>query len=641
MGATMALVCGIVGGWWPGSRDERSTHLQAGIDSLAHRGPDDRGAVTMSIGGGSLALGHTRLSVIDLSAAGHQPMLAADGRYSISYNGEIYNYRELRTELRALGHDFASDSDTEVLLTAWRAWGVACLPRLCGMFAFAVVDTERERLTCVRDAFGIKPLYYHASRDGLVFASEISALLKLMRETPRLDHQRAYEYLVYGRYDTGRSSFFEGIHHLQPGHTLSVELAGGGRSEESRWWSPGTDESGDGVAFAEASTGLRERFLRSVRLHLRSDVPLGAAVSGGIDSSAVACAMRWVEPDIPISTFSFVARGTTVDEEPWVDLVNEHIGAVAHKIVISPGELARDLDDMIRAQGEPFGSTSIYAQYRVYRAAKDHGITVTLDGQGADELLAGYHGYPAARMESLVRRGRLTDLLRFMEAWARFPGRSRTQAALNLASLFVPEAWRARAYRALGRSPEPAWLDADRLREAGVHVGPPAPVPSGRDSGRSLAIALRHAMSGDGLAALLRHGDRNAMRWSIESRVPFLTTELAEFALGLPERYLVSEGGQTKHLFRHAMRGIVPDAILDRRDKIGFQTPEVAWLRLLGDDLLEWVESAEELPFLRAARCRDEVRRLVDGRTSLSGPVWRLLNYCRWWQLRGAGGATA
>jgi asparagine synthase (glutamine-hydrolysing) len=424
-------MCGILGTFTHHPLPDQDQRLQSALAALHHRGPDDRGLESFDAVGGRLSLGHARLSIIDLSPGGHQPMHSPTGRYTIVFNGEIYNYRELRQELRALGHAFHTDSDTEVLLATWAQWGTQGLRRLTGMFAFAVYDREARTLTLVRDAFGIKPLFYRIDGGALCFSSEVPSLLELLPAKPELNLQRAYNYLVWGQYDNGSDTFYQGIHHLSPGHWLRIDLqqlAVYRPTDQSvRWWWPSIEERTD-LSFEDAAAQLREMFLNSVRLHLRSDVPVGAALSGGVDSSAVVCAMRYLEPDMPIHTFSFVARGSSVDEEAWVDIVNTQVGAIAHKIVVSPEELALDLDDMIRAQGEPFGGTSIYAQYRVFKAAREAGIVVTLDGQGADELLAGYNGYPHGYLRSLLDERRYLEIPAFLSAWANWPGRGGKRA---------------------------------------------------------------------------------------------------------------------------------------------------------------------------------------------------------------------
>lgn len=617
-------------------RFDMSARLVEAQAALHHRGPDDRGLESFSISQGNdlppveLTLGHTRLSIIDLTPGGHQPMHSGDGRFTIVFNGEIYNYRELRQELKALSYSFRTDSDTEVLLAAWAHWGIDGLRRLTGMFAFAVYDRRDESLTLVRDAFGIKPLFYQQDASGFRFASEIPALLCLLETEPNLNYQRAYDYLVFGSYDNAADTFYQGIHHLLPGHWLRVDLKNYLVGEAQRWWWPSIKERTD-LSFDDAAVQLREMFLKNVRLHLRSDVAVGAALSGGVDSSAVVCAMRHLEPDMPIHTFSYVARGSSGDEEKWVDIVNAHVGAIAHKVVVEPHELANDLNDMIRAQGEPFGGTSIYAQYRVFKAAREAGIVVTLDGQGADEMLAGYQGYPHAYIRSLLERHRYLEVPAFLRAWAQWPGRGHKRAALMLGAALTPKPLRTFARSLIGPNAAPEWLDDEWLQNKGVVSGYPLPNDmTAEGEGRRLIEQLRAALTGSGMASLLRHGDRNAMRWSIESRVPFLTTDLAEFLFSLPEAYLLSPEGETKHVFRAAMRGLVPDAILDRKDKIGFQTPEKDWIHQHGAQVEKWLSTLDEVDFMSREACLAEVENLVGGKKRFDYQAWRFINFGRW-----------
>lgn len=629
-------MCGIAGGVWCHGQTGLDARLNTALDCLKHRGPNDRG-LTMHISGASqIGLGQTRLSVIDLSTGGHQPMLAADGSLAIVFNGEIYNYRELREQLRAAGHIFASASDTEVLLTAWAHWGQACLLRLEGMFAFVVHDRKAGTLTCVRDAFGIKPLFIAHEDDEFVFASEMRALLALRTTKPQPDLQRSYDYLANGRYDNNDRTFVAGVRHLLPGTILEIDLAGKRLPRSETWWRPPIVQTSI-LSFDDAAEAVREQFLANIRLHLRSDVPLGVALSGGIDSSTVVAAMRYVEPEMPIHTFSYIAESSDVSEEAWVDLVNAYTGAVPHKVTTSADDLLRDLDAIVDAQGEPFGSTSIYAQYRVYQLAKENGITVTLDGQGADELLAGYSGYPGLRMLSLYERGRLGKMHSFASQWARWPGRSYRQALMLFANALVPDNFYEGARLLVGRNSRRDWLDTPKLAEAGVTLAVERYGLAPQARQRRVVENLAHSLQVDGIPRLLRHGDRNSMAFSIESRVPFLTLPMAELLLSLPENYLISDTGETKSVFRAAMRGIVPNAILDRRDKIGFETPEKQWLLAIAPKLRQWLQASAAIPFLDRTALLKSFDAIVDGKAPFSWQLWRWVNYARWYELQGFG----
>jgi len=623
-------MCGIVG-VLSQANSELDDKLSVALETLSHRGPDNSQFEVYLIPSMKrlLSLGHARLSIVDLTVAGNQPMHSMDARFTIVFNGEIYNYRELRAELIREGCVFKTDSDTEVLLSAWSCWGKACLPRLTGMFAIGVYDRKNQTLTCVRDAFGIKPFYYSSCRETFAFASELPALLKLLPVKPPLNWQRAYDYLVHGVYDSGSDTFFSGVCQLPPGHWLEINIATGELIRLERWWRPVITERNE-VNFDDAAEIVKEKFLNSIRMHLRSDVPLGAALSGGVDSSAVVCAMRHVAPDYPIHTFSYIAAGNSINEEKWVDLVNRHVAADAHKVLVTPQELARDLDDMICTQGEPFGSMSIYAQYRVYQLAKENGITVTLDGQGADEMLGGYIGFPGERIRSLLDEGNLSQAWDYLRHWARWPGRSMAmglKAALAECTNGIPhELMR----MAAGLNKVPDWIDSRVAQDMGLAGRVKRFHSTEYANGRRMAAQMINMLTQHGLPGLLRHGDRNSMRFSVESRVPFLTLDQVEFALSLPEHFLVSQEGETKHVFRRAMQGIVPNEILLRKDKIGFEPPEKEWLISIADQAREWLREDMKIPFIRRGALLAEFEDVIAGRRPFSWQVWRWINFYRW-----------
>ena len=458
-----------------------------------------------------------------------------------------------------------------------------------------------------------------------------------MRNRPfEPDLQRSYDYLVHGDYDSQERSFLKGVKHLPPGSFLEVDVTSKNRSRPTTWWRVPTAETK--LSFPDAAAALREQFLSSINFHLRSDVPVGMALSGGIDSSAIVCAVRHLAPDIPIHTFSYIADDSRLSEEKWVDLVNEKVRAIPHKVRVTGDDLMRDLDRLIAIQGEPFGSTSIYAQHRIYQLAKENGITVTLDGQGADELLAGYSGYPGQRLLSLFESRRFLAMHRFARSWAAWPNRSYWQAFMYLGKVVFPDSIYRYARKSLGRDFEPAWLKTNLLREAGVEFRE-ARMPFRRDYRQRRVIEqLAHSLQIRGLPHLLRQGDRNSMAFSIESRVPFLTAQMAELLLSLPEHYLIAESGETKSVFRAAMRGIVPDAILNRRDKIGLATPEREWFLQGGQGMRKWFRDGDSIPFINRNELAAAFDAILDGKVPFSWQAWRWVNYIRWYGAQGFNG---
>jgi asparagine synthase (glutamine-hydrolysing) len=623
-------MCGIAGVMGAGQASNDACALA--LDAMDHRGPDDRGSRVLDVDGTRVWLGQTRLAIIDLSPGGLQPMSFADERYWIVFNGEIYNYRELREELRAQGVAFRTESDTEVLLASWAAWGEQAIPRLRGMFAFAVLDRHRGELVCARDAFGIKPFYFGTSGETWAFASEPTVVADLLGVKRRLNDQRLFEYLTFGASDRIGSTAFADVQSLPPGHVMRMELSDTTRTTSSRrWWNPSLEERR--VPRAEAVETVREMFLQNIRLHLRSDVPLAVALSGGIDSSGITCGVRSVVGDAELHTFSYVSSDDAQSEARWVDSVNAHVGARPHRVVIGQDDLVRDIDDVIRALGEPFGSTSIYAQYRIFQAVREQGFTVTLDGQGADEIFGGYVGYPDFRMLSMLRRGDLIGMYRFLQAWGTEPDRSRKGVLRGVAAALAGDDVRRIVGARFEARQLPAWVDRSYVRDRGLRARALPRARADWRPGRDLASRLYKAISHGELATLLRHGDRTAMRWSIESRTPFLTTDLAEYALSLPESYLVSPQGTTKSVLREALTGLVPADVLARRDKLGFATPESQWLRNLRPVLGTWLDDVDMLPMLDPTATRRFVTEALDQQRPLSGSVWRILCAIRWARL--------
>lgn len=534
-------MCGIAGFWGPPD----GALLRAMTDILRHRGPDDEGYFESP----GISLGHRRLAIIDL-AGGHQPIANEDGQIQLAYNGEIYNFRELRNELLGLGHRFATESDSEVIVHAYEAWGVDAFARLNGMWAVALADLRAGRLVLSRDHFGIKPLYYARSGDRWIFGSEIKALLQdpALRTAP--DEQALFEYLAYGLHDHRDATFFTGIQRL-PQASYAVIEAGNMRVE--RYWQPSFGR--DGAMTPAAFAGL---FERAIARRLVADVPVGACLSGGLDSSAIVTVLsdllRRDAADAGslgerIQTFSAVFEGESIDERSFIEEAVAASGASSEYVRPTASDFLREVTDLVWFQEEPQVSTGPYAQWCVLREASRR-VKVVLDGQGGDELLAGYVPYHLVYLRQLLRQRRLGACLR--EAWAardllRPLLTRRRRGPVQWRRLLRPE-FLARVKPARDqRSP-------DRLKER-----------------------LWQDLSQYSLPALLRYEDRNSMAHSVESRVPWLDPQLVAAILALPEEAIIHQGWN-RAILRQALAGVLPERIRTRRWKVGFTTPEARWL---------------------------------------------------------------
>lgn len=622
-------LCGFVGKYSPSATSPSDPVLKSAMSSIAHRGPDSSGNTREITTNGTLVLGFKRLAIIDLSDSASQPFQSTDEKFTLTFNGEIYNYLELRKELITRGYKFRTDSDTEVLLAAWREWGKESLNKLIGMFSFVIHDKFENSLYCARDAFGIKPLYYCHSGDSFSFASEIEAIRIISGKKLTINNEVAQEYLIYGRYDLSQETFFDGVFSLSAGCLLKVDLKPNKIDiQTERWWNPPIKDWRD-LGLADAIESLREEFLNSVRLHLRSDVKIAIALSGGLDSAAIVGAIRFLEPDLEINTFSYLADSSEINESFWIRKVNEQVQAKNHLIQISPGDFARDVDELIKAQGEPFSSTSVYAQYRVFQAVRQSGTTVLLEGQGADELFAGYYGYPEARMRSMLENHQVSEMLQFFVQWGRLPNRSRTQLLKSLLKQSENPFVRTIVSNLKLQTTAPDFFVSDFKS-----------IPKTKDylaneiwRGRKLHQRILQEQTSGTLSPLLRHSDRNSMHWSIESRVPFLTPGLSTLGLNVPENYLVSNSGETKHLLRLALKGIVDQEVIDRKDKIGFETPKDEWMAKLISRKSDVLDGAIDIDFLDSEKSRKFLLSESTGDSRQINLKWRLFNLIRWKQL--------
>jgi asparagine synthase (glutamine-hydrolysing) len=594
------------------------------IDIVAHRGPDGQGWETHETAAGLLSLGHRRLAIIAPDASGAQPMGYGDCR--IVYNGEIYNYRELRDELTRLGFAFRTASDTEVLLAAYAAWGVACTDRLNGMFAFVLYDAGRQILFAARDRFGIKPLYLRSDDGGLAFASEIKQFTVLRGFTARLNHRRAADFLAAGIFDHTAETLFAGITQLRGGERVVLDLARwrcGDPIPVERWYHLPRAEGLD-LAMGEAADRFRDLLQDSIRLRLRADVPVGSCLSGGLDSSAIVCLMRELlrgAPDARRHTVSCVFDDPGLDERSYVEAVLQSAEVIGHYVSPSADALRAGMEQLAWYHDEPFGSTTIFAQWAVFAEASRQGIRVMLDGQGADELLGGYHGMLGAGIGSLIVAGALGDAVRETRAIRRRHGTSLLRLAAITAASLSPA-------RFLG---PPNWL-APRLATAAettIH----AFFHGERQGGETpLGALCRQQLLVSSIPQLLHYEDRNSMAHSVEARLPFLDYRLAEFCIRLGAHHKLVDG-ETKAVLREALAGILPEKVRRRQDKLGFPTPETRWLR---GDLRNWLKSGIEETIalypecFDAARLRQRMAASLDRPGRLDPALWRIFSFGAW-----------
>ncbi|HET6253847.1 MAG TPA: asparagine synthase (glutamine-hydrolyzing) [Puia sp.] len=562
-------MCGIAGILSTDPGNITLERLRSMTDALAHRGPDGEGRWLDPAG--LAALGNRRLSIIDLSPAGAQPMSYLD-RYVITHNGEVYNYPELRSTLQSKGYSFDSRADTEVILAAYDCYGHDCVRHFDGMFAFALWDRQEKTLFLARDRFGEKPLFLYQDETQFLFASEMKALWAA--GVPKtINPPMLFNFITIGYTQNPANpaeTFYKGITKL-PARSFLYYHPLSGKKEIHRYWEPlasnGKSEAG------KKESAVREEFdallSASIQRRLRSDVAVGASLSGGLDSSAiVARTLRILDrPDppnpfttfsafFPFTTFSAVFPGFEKDETRFIRQVTRHLNLTNYPITPTADDLIRDLARLAAQQEEPFQSSSIYAQYRVYSLAARHGVKVLLDGQGADELLAGYPKY-------------------FTWYWRERYGSNRLIAWLpNKAAAF-------RRRDRIAQQHANRDLSNDFIRESGIsyyHLPP---------FNRLNDVLYYNALT-NGLEELLRYADRNSMAHGVEIRLPFLDHRLAEFLFSLPARFKIREGW-TKWLLRITTGTALPPEIVWRKDKIGYEPPQYQWMTnpILQDQIRE------------------------------------------------------
>lgn len=624
-------MCGIAGIVYKQQNPLRN-EIKAMTDTLSHRGPDGEGFYF----GENFVFGHRRLAIIDLSPLGHQPMIYKRGNeeYVIVFNGEIYNYVELREELRTYGYIFNTNTDTEVILASYDMWGSDCLKKFNGMWSFVIFDRVKNILFGSRDRFGVKPFYYINNSKVFAFASEIKALLKLPYQKAELDEDILFDYLLLG-YEEQDNSIFKGVYELYPSNAFILNLDDFSFREWRYYELAYIDkyEKFDEKQLWKYREEVKELIFNAVKLRLRSDVPVGSCLSGGLDSSTIVCVINEIikketVPQVGFKQNVFTAtyEDKSVDESKYAEAVVKHTQTEWHLTYPTAEKLINDLEDLIYYQEIPFGSTSIFAQYSVMRLAKEKGVKVLLDGQGGDELFTGYTGYyPVFYREILMN----FDLIKFyheLKNIKNFPVSIKNLTLIffrNFIAQTIPDRLVAIFYLLLTNRAK--YFHRDFLSKFKYRIEKYV-----EELPKTLNQQLHQYITGKNLKTLLRYEDRNSMRFSIESRTPFADDiSLIEYLFKMPSTYKIYNGW-SKYILREAMKGIIPEKVRLRTDKVGFATPEKNWLLSKRDFIEDVLNSNKELikNYLNLDRL---IRDYSSGEIFKEGFfLWRVINFIIW-----------
>jgi asparagine synthase (glutamine-hydrolysing) len=636
-------------------------HINLMCDILKHRGPDDEGFIGVDLqqgivhslvgkqssvsgrsiekfnGSARLFLGHRRLSILDVSPAGHQPMADKDENVWIVFNGEIYNYVELKQELIKKGYSFRTSCDTEVLLYSYLEWGTGCLEKFNGMWAFVMYDKRKNMLWGSRDRFGVKPMYYYRRNGYFVFASEAKAIVGLPFVDRKINEAVAFEYLVHG-VNNPDQGHFEGLEELKPATAFSLDLLDGSfkswpyyHLETTAKW-----ERFDEKKFVTINETCRELVFNAVRLRLRSDVPVGSCLSGGMDSSAIVCIVNDYLTKENIQSvgerqkvFTACYEDKRIDESKWAKIVVDATKTDWHRTFPDTKTFLEDMDDLVYSQDVPFGSTSIYAQYCVMKLARENGVKVLLDGQGGDELFTGYTHYYANFFMELFRHGAVRTLGTELRHRRNSPVTALLYRLL-LYSLIKRPAYDmlppfAKYYYYLFVNPITRYVGGDFVRKNKLTV--PTQTSTALFSLNEMLVYMMNV----NLPELLRYEDRNSMRFSIESRTPFADDkDLIAYTFSIPSIYKI-HNGWNKYLLRRAVSAVVPQEIVKRTDKIGFATPEYQWMVGLKDEILSAMKSDGLDHFLDYNKLSGDWDSLVRGQKKVGITIlWRYINFALW-----------
>jgi len=650
-------MCGIAGIYNFKGEKIDTIILRNMCDIEKHRGPDDEGYVLINTknnlleerqgidtnvevkkglkiieeenkGGFNLGFGSRRLSIIDLSSNAHQPMCNEDGNIWITYNGEIYNYLEIMDYLKVKGHRFRSNSDVEVIIHLYEERGEECLKEFNGMFAFAIWDVRKKKLFCARDRFGIKPFYYYLDKDKFIFASEIKAIFenKKIKRIPNDDV--IFKYLNDNYIPYFEETFFANVKQLPPAHYLVIDING---FRVVRWWD--IPDLSLHIEYKDALIKFYELFEDSIRLRLRSDVPIGTCLSGGLDSSSIVCVLNNLlkrqTTNFSQKAFSSCFENKNFDEREYINQVVEKTNIKNFYTFPDEKKLFNELPKIIWHQDEPFVSTSIFAQWEVMKLAKSNDVVVLLDGQGGDELLAGYHGYYYSFFADLIRNFKIVKLIKEISLYNKYHKYSILDALIRATLYALPFGFKKSFKEILYKKQNyHSWLNIDvrKLIDNRWEL-----------ASKFKGILKKHLYVNlvSYLPSLLRFEDRNSMAFSLESRLPFLDFRLVEFVFSLENSTKINDG-MTKVILRDSLKEILPEKVRLRKDKMAFVTPESIWFKTTLKDKIKDIILSEEFKrrgYINQDKIRVEFEKYCNNEKEITNEVWRWVNFELWYRI--------
>lgn len=583
------------------------------------------------------AFGHRRLSIQDVSSYGHQPMSYNENKLWITYNGEVYNFESIKNELLQLGYKFISKSDTEVILAAYMEWGIDCFNKFNGMWALAIYDINNKKIVLSRDRFGVKPLYYYLDKDVIYFASEIKQFTSINNWDSLINPERVFDFLKWGMSDHTNETMFKKVLQLSPGNNLIIDLNLLSNKSDinecikiNKWYELKSNKIH--LENTDFNTEFKKLFYNSVKLRMVSDVPVGSCLSGGLDSSAIVCQMTEIlntekETGSKVNTFSACSNVEKYDERKWIESVLAKTKSNSTYIFPDINDLIEELNTLTWIQDEPFGSTSIFAQSCVFRSASINKIKVILDGQGGDEVLCGYMSFFPTLLIDYLKNIKIKSFLREVKYLKLFY--NYTPDYIRIIGALFPVQIQNIIRKILRKK---STLNFINIQKLGINSNYSGYYSFGNEL-YNLKAASINQISLSPVPRLLHWEDRNSMSHSVESRVPFLDYKLVEFCIGLPNEYKINQG-VTKSILRKSLIDILPQNIIDRMSKLGFETPEEVWIRenpeVFRNMINDSIKYSNGIINESALILFDNI---INGKEKFSFQLWRIISFGRWMKI--------